>query len=331
MMQPCGRLYVDHAATTPVRSEVLAAMLPHLGEHGFNASSLHAEGRAARAAIDAARTTIARLLGAKSREIVFTSGGSESDTLAIVGGACAARRARGGAHVVTAATEHVAVLAAMDVLRERGFTITVLGVDSEGRIAAEDFDRALRQDTVFASLMLANNELGTIHPIADFARLARAQGVVFHTDAVQAVGRIPLDVDTLGVDLMTLSAHKCYGPKGVGLLYVRDGAALVPLVVGGPQEAGRRAGTENVAGVAGFARALDLAFAERPLEAARLALLRDRLETGLCAAIEDVRINASGALRLPNITSVAFAGIDSTELAIALDLAGVAVSAGSAC
>jgi cysteine desulfurase len=324
-----GRIYADHAATTPVRDEVLAAMLPHFGAFGFNPSSLHAEGRAARAALDDARVRVARVLGARPREIVFTGGGSEADCLAIVGGARAAR-AR-GRHVVTAATEHHAVLHAVDALRDEGFSVTVLPVDGAGRVDPAAFAAALRPETVLATLMLANNELGTVHPVAELARIARARGVLFHTDAVQAPGRLPLDVEALGVDLLTLSGHKFYGPKGVGMLYVRSGMPLVPLVVGGGQEAGLRAGTENVAGIVGFATALELAEAERPAEAARLAALRDRFEAAVLASIPDTRVNAAEALRLPNVSSIAFRGVDATEAVVRLDLDGVALSAGSAC
>ncbi len=324
-----SRIYADHAATTPVREDVVAAMLPYFGEVGFNASSLHAEGRAARAALDGARASVARLLGAKPREIVFTGGGSEADNLAILG---AARARRGtGAHVVTVATEHHAVLHAMNVLREEGFAVTVLPVDGAGRVAPADFAAALRADTVLASIMLANNELGTLQPVAQLARLARARGVLFHTDAVQAPGRVALDVDDLGIDLLALSAHKFYGPKGVGALYVRSGTPLAPLVVGGGQEAGRRAGTENVAGIVGFARALELAVAELPGEALRLRALRDGFERAVTAALPGVRVNGGAAARLPNVASLAFEGVDATTLLVRLDLDGAAASAGSAC
>jgi len=323
------RIYVDHAATTPVREDVLAAMLPYFGQVGFNASSQHAEGRAARAALDGARASVARLLGAKPREIVFTGGGSEADNLAILGAARARRAA--GAHVVTSATEHHAVLHATDVLRGEGFEVTVLPVDEAGRVAPEAFVAALRPDTILASIMLANNELGTLQPVAELARAARARGVVFHCDAVQAPGRVPLNVDALGVDLLALSAHKFYGPKGVGALYVRAGTPLGPLVVGGGQEAGLRAGTENVAGIVGFARAFELAVAELPVEAARLSTLRDRFERDLSACVPDVRVNAGGVPRLPNVASIAFNGIDATTLLVRLDLDGIAASAGSAC
>ena len=324
-----ARIYADHAATTPARPEVVAAMLAHFDQNGFNASSLHTEGRRARAALDDARECVARALGARPREIVFTGGGSEADNLAILG---VARARRGdGRHIVTAATEHHAVLHATDVLRDDGFEITTLPVDAEGRVEPERFAAALRPGTVLATLMLANNEIGTLHPIRALAAIARERGVIVHTDAVQALGRIPLDVAQLGVDLLSLSAHKFYGPKGVGVLYVRTGTPLAPLVVGGGQEAGLRAGTENVAGIAGLATALELAVTDLPDEAARLAALRDRFEAGVLATIPGTRINAAGAERLPNISSVAFAGVDATELLIRLDIDGVAVSAGSAC
>jgi cysteine desulfurase len=323
-----ARIYADHAATTPVRDEVVAAMLPYFGTFGFNASSLHAEGRAARAALDGARASVAALLGAQPREIVFTGGGSEADTLAITGAAKAAR-AR-GRHVVTSPIEHHAVLHAVDVLREDGFEVTQVPLDEDGRVVPAAFEAALRPDTVLASIMLANNELGTLQPIESLARIARSRGVLFHCDAVQAPGRVPLDVRALDVDLLALSAHKFYGPKGVGLLYVRSGTPLVPLVVGGGQEAGLRAGTENVAGIVGFARALELAVAEMPAEVPRLAGLRDRFEAGV-TSLPGVRVNAAGAPRLPNVSSVAFEGVDAPTLLIRLDLEGVAASAGSAC
>jgi len=328
-MTSTKRVYADHAATTPVREEVLAAMLPHFGALGFNAGSAYAEGRAARAALDTARERTAALLGAKPREIVFTGGGSEADTLAIVG---AARAARGrGTHAITVATEHHAVLHAFDVLRDDGFAVTVLPVDAAGRIDPADFAASLRPDTVLVSLMLVNNELGTIHPVAELARLARARGIVVHTDAVQAPGRVALDVEALGVDLLSLSAHKFYGPKGVGMLYVRSGTPLVPLVVGGGQENGLRAGTENVAGIVGFARALELAVSELPHETRRLRVLRDRFETAVTEAVPGVRVNAASAERVPHLSSLAFPEADATTLLVRLDLDGAAVSAGSAC
>jgi cysteine desulfurase len=328
-MTSTKRVYADHAATTPVRDEVLAAMMPHFGQLGFNAGSAYAEGRSARAALDAARDRTAALLGAKPREIVFTGGGSEADTLAILGAARAGRRR--GRHTITAATEHHAVLHAFDVLRDDGFAVTVLPVDHAGRVDPDVFAAALRPDTVLVSLMLVNNELGTVHPIAELARIARASGAIFHTDAVQAPGRVALDVESLGVDLLSLSAHKFYGPKGVGMLYVRSGTPLVPLVVGGGQENGLRAGTENVAGVVGLARALELAVSELPGEARRLRGLRDRFEAAVMDALPGVVVNAASAGRAPNLSSLAFPETDAGTLLVRLDLDGAAVSAGSAC
>jgi cysteine desulfurase len=323
------RIYADHAATTPVRDEVLAAMLPHFTQAGFNPSSIHAEGRRAKAALDDARELAARALGATPRELVFTGGGSESINLAILGAARARRSER--RHVVSAATEHHAVLHAVDVLREEGFEVTILPVDADGRLDAAECSAALRDDTALVTLMLANNELGTIHPVRELAALAHARGALFHTDAIQAVGRMPVDVRDLDVDLLSLAAHKFYGPKGVGLLYVREGTALVPLVVGGGQEAGLRAGTENVAGITGLARALELAVAERDCETTRLTSLREHFETTLLASVEDVHVNAQAAPRVAHISSIAFAGIDAPTLLVRLDLDGVAASAGSAC
>jgi cysteine desulfurase len=320
------RIYADHAATTPVRPEAVAAMLPLL--EGLNPSSLHAEGRRARAALDEARATVAASVGASPREIVFTGSGSEADNLAILGAARAYGRP---AHAITSPVEHHAVLHAFEVLAEEGWEVTFLPPDSGGRVDPDSLQRALRPQTALVSLMLANNELGTLNPVAQLAALARRRGVLFHTDAIAALGRVPFDVESLGVDLLSLSAHKCYGPKGVGTLYVRAGTPLAAQIVGGAQETGLRAGTENVAGIAGFARALVLAAEECQAEARRLCALRERFEAGLRAAIENVRLNAAGFERLPNLSSVAFAGIDATEAVIRLDLEGVAVSAGSAC
>jgi cysteine desulfurase len=321
------RIYLDHAATTPARTEAVEAMLPLLV--GYNPSSLHAEGRLARAALDDARSTVARVLGATPREIVFTGGGSEADVLAIVGAARAARAK--GRHVVTTAIEHHAVLHAVELLEGEGWRVTRLPVDARGLVDPGVFAAALAPETTLASVMYANNEIGTVEPVAELARLARARGVLFHTDAIQAPGWLPLDVDALGVDLLSLSAHKFYGPKGVGALYVRQGAPLEPLIVGGGQEHGLRAGTENVAGIAGLARALELAEAERADRAWSVAALRDRLEDAIVAAVPDVVVNAAGAPRLPNNLSLAFADIPSDALLIRLDLEGIAASAGSAC
>ncbi|HTJ25144.1 MAG TPA: cysteine desulfurase family protein [Candidatus Limnocylindria bacterium] len=323
-----SRIYLDHAATTTVRPEVLEAMLPLLGA-GYNPSSIHAEGRAARAALDAARATVARILGAAPREIVFTGSGTEADVLAVVGAARA--RAERGRHVVTTAIEHHAVLHAVDLLEAEGWEVTRLPVDERGLVDPAAFAAALSPRTTLASVMLANNEIGVVQPVAELARVARTAGVLFHTDAVQAAGWLPLDVDALGVDLLSLSSHKFSGPKGVGVLYVRRGTPLAAQIVGGGQEHGLRSGTENLAGIAGCARALELAEAERAAAVARVAALRDCLERGILALIPDVLVNGAGAPRLPNNLSAAFADVPSDALLIRLDLEGIAASAGSAC
>jgi len=323
------RIYADHAATTPARSEVVAAMLPHLGALGFNPSAAYAEGRRAKAALDEARERVARVLGVRPREIVFTGGGSEADALAIAGVARALRARR--RHRIPSAIGHHAVLHAVERLREDGFEVTILPVDENGRVDPGAFADALRDETALASIMLANNEIGTIQPVAELAALAHARGALFHTDAVQAAGRFALDVRTLGIDLLTLASHKFYGPKGVGMLYVRDGTPLAPLVLGGGQEAGLRAGTENIAGIVGFATALELAVAELEAEEQRLRALQQRFEAGILASNSQARINGAGAARLPSISSVAFPGADAQTLLVRLDLEGVAVSLGSAC
>jgi cysteine desulfurase len=322
------RIYLDYAASTPVRPEVLQAMLPHFGQHGYNASSVHAEGRAARAALDDARERFARCIGAKSKEIIFTGGGSEADNLALFGAARALKER--GRHIVSTTIEHHAILHALDALRDEGFEVTVLGVDSGGRVDPEAFASALRPDTTVASVMYVNNEIGTVQPIAGLAAIARARGVLFHTDAVQAAAYLPVDVHDLGVDLLSLAAHKFYGPKGTGALYVRAGTPLRPLLHGGSQEHALRAGTENVAGIAGMTAALELALDERTEAAARVATLRDRFEQQVLHRISDVRVNG-GALRAPHISNMSFLGVTSDQLLMRLDVDGIAVSAGSAC
>lgn len=304
-------------------------MQPFLSDIAYNPSSLHAEGRAARAALDRARAGVARVLGAKPREIVFTAGGSESIGLALIGSARA--NAQRGKHIVSSATEHHATLRALDVLEAEGWSITRLPVSREGCIDPGAFERALRPQTVLASLMMANNEIGTLTAVAEFAAVAHRAGALFLTDAVQAPLFLPLDVADLGVDLLALSGHKFYGPKGVGALYVRSGTPLAPQTVGGPQENGLRAGTENVAGIVGFATALELAQAERAATAARVLGLRVRLEAGIVATIPDVRINAAPVARLAGVASIAFADLTAEALLIRLDLAGIAAAAGSAC
>ncbi|HTC31708.1 MAG TPA: cysteine desulfurase family protein [Candidatus Acidoferrum sp.] len=324
-----NRIYLDHAATTPLNADVLAEMLPYFIESGHNPSSLHAEGRRARAGLDRARDRAAAALGVARKEITFVGSGSEADNQAILSVA-RTYRAR-GSHIVSTQIEHHAILHALDALRDEGFDVTLLQVDEQGMIDPAAFAAALRDDTVLASVMYANNEIGVVQPIARLAAAARERGVIFHTDAVQGAGLIDIRPRELGVDLLSLSAHKFYGPKGVGILYVRDGLALPPLVHGGGQEFGRRSGTENVAGIVGLAAALERAVAGTSERAVRVAALRDRLEAGIRARAGEVRINGAGAPRLANNSNVSFAGIDSEALLMRFDLEGIAVSAGSAC
>ena len=324
-------VYLDHAATTPLRPEVLEAMLPYLTQHHGNPSSLHAAGRRARQGLDEARESVAAVLGAKPREIVFTSGGSEADNLAIKGVAWAAS-AR-GRHLITSSVEHHAVLNTCAMLERSGFEVTYLPVDSYGRVDPDEVAAAITERTTLVSIMYANNEVGTVQPIAEIGAICRARGVTLHTDAVQAGGFLPLAVDVLGVDLMSLGAHKLYGPKGVGALFVRQGAAILPQQQGGSQERQRRAGTENLAGIAGFAAALQLAqgdTAARDAENARLAGLRDGLRATLLA-IDGVRETGHPTDRLPNNCSLLVSGIEGGDLVAGLDLDGIEASTGSAC
>ncbi len=302
-----------------------------LSEGPFNPSSLHAEGRRSRAILDDARERVARILGVARKGITFTGSGTEADNLAVVGTARAAARIGGGRHVVATTIEHHAVLHALDSLACDGFEVTLVPVDERGLVDPKAFAGALRDDTVLASVMYANNEIGTIQPIEQLAAIARSRSIPFHTDAIQTPSWLPLDTRALGVDALSLSAHKFYGPKGVGVLAVGGAIPIEPLVRGGGQEFGRRSGTENVGGIAGLARALELAEQERPRARERVAARRDRLERGIMDAIPDLRLNGEGAPRLPNVANVSFAGIASDELLLRLDLAGVAVSAGSAC
>jgi len=303
-------------------------MAPFYADAGHNPSSLHAEGRRARAALDSARDSVAAALGVGRKEIAFVGSGSEGDNQAILGAARANPHKR---HLVSTAIEHHAVLHALDALRDDGYEISLLEVDERGLVDPKGFAAALRPDTLLASVMLANNELGVIQPIEELSAIARERGVLMHTDAVQAAAWLPIRPRDLGVDLLTLSAHKFYGPKGVGMLYVREGVRVAPLVYGGGQEFGRRSGTENIPGIVGLARALELARAGQPERSARIGALRDRLETGILEGLQEVRVNGAGAPRLPNISNVSFAGVDSEAVLVALDLEGIAVSAGSAC
>ncbi|MDI6771646.1 MAG: aminotransferase class V-fold PLP-dependent enzyme [bacterium] len=321
-------MYLDYAATTPVDSRVLAAMQPFLAERFGNAGSVHGFGQDARAAVDEARAAVAGLIGAQPGEIVFTSGATEANNAAIIGVVYASRRP--DAHLITAATEHHAVLEPCRWMAGRGAALTVLPVDGHGRVEPDAVRRAIRPETVLISIMHGNNEIGTIAPAAEIGAIAREHGVRFHTDATQSVGIVPVDVGDLRSDLLSLTAHKRYGPKGVGALYVRSGVGIEPILHGGSQERGRRGGTENVSAIVGLGAAARLAQESMAEESARIAMLRDRLAAGL-AAIEGAHFNGHPRERLPGILSVSFEGVDSESLLLALDLEGIAASSGSAC
>lgn len=321
-------VYLDYAATTPVDPRVLEAMLPYFTTMAGNASSLHAFGQEARGAVDEARAQVAAAIGAHPSEIVFTSGATESDNLAVAGVALATEGR--GRHIVTTAIEHHAVLEACHVLEHRGYAVTYVPVDGRGIVDPDDLRRALRRDTVLISVMAANNEIGTIQPLAAVGRVARERNIPFHADATQLVGAGPVNVDALGVDLLSLSAHKRYGPKGVGALYLRRGTPLVPVQRGGGHERGWRGGTENVPGIVGLGKALQIAVDEMVEESARLSAMRDRLIRE-ALALPGAHLNGDAVQRLPNNVNVSFDGTDSQSLVMSLDLHGVAVSAGSAC
>jgi cysteine desulfurase len=323
------RIYFDHNATTPVDPAVVEAMLPYFSEGFGNASSIHSFGQRARAAVEQARESVAQLVGARPAEIVFTSGGTESDNLAIFGVVHAAGGER--KHVVTTSIEHHAVLNACEELEARGVAVTYLPVSAEGVVDPDDVRRALRPETVLLSVMHANNELGTIQPVEEIGRIAAEADVAFHTDGVQAAGKLPLEVDRLGVDLLAISAHKLYGPKGVGALYVRPGTRLAPLFYGGHHERDRRPGTENVAGIVGLGKAAELARARLAEESPRVSALRDRLEAGVLARVPATKVNGGLVPRVPGTTNIAFSFVEGESLVIALDLKGLACSTGAAC
>jgi len=324
------RIYMDHSATTPVRCEVLEAMKPYFDRVFGNASSVHSFGQEAHLALDDARGKIAMLIGAKPEEIIFTSGGTESDNLAIVGVANAYRQKK-GAHIIICAIEHHAVLKTCRALEKQGFELTVVGVDGHGLVDPQELRDAIRPDTTLVSIMLANNEVGVIEPVAELAAVTHQAGALFHTDAVQAVGKIPVNVEDLGVDLLTISGHKFYGPKGVGALYRRTKTRLTPLMEGGHHENHLRPGTENVPGIVGMATALELACIEMPKEAERLARLRDRLQSGLQQRIEDVLVNGHPTQRLPHLVNISVIGAEGESLVMDLDGHGIAAATGSAC
>ena len=324
------RIYMDHSATTPVDPSVLQKMLPFFSEKYGNPNSVHAWGREVRTAVDEARANVAHLLNADPREILFTGGGSEADNLAIKG--VAETLSGKGRHVITSAIEHHAVLDTVKWLANEGFEVTILPVDSSGRVSVEDFRAAVRPDTILATVMYANNEVGTIQPIRELGEICREKGILFHTDAVQAAGHLPLDVKDLPIDLLTMAAHKMYGPKGVGALYVRKGVRLAPLVHGGGQEFGLRSGTENTAGIVGFGAAAELAvrrIANGEIDEERR--LRDRLIDGILSRIEDVILTGHRTERLPFHASFCIRYIEGEAMLLRLDFSGIGASSGSAC
>jgi cysteine desulfurase len=323
-------LYFDHAATTPLDTAVLAQMLPYLTEYFGNPSSPHAMGRSSLNAIDHARDQVAAVLNCSNAEVIFTGGGSEGDNLAVKGVAESYLRQHGRAHVIVSAIEHHAVLHAAEALQRQGVEVSILPVGSDGIVVADDLVAALQPHTAVVSVMYANNEIGTIQPIAQLAEICRQRGVVFHTDAVQAAGLLPLDVKALGIDMLTITAHKFYGPKGVGAMYIRRGVELWPQIHGGAQERRRRAGTENVAGIVGLGAALALAESKREAEVARLMPLRDMLQE-IAGEIAGVRVTGHAQQRLANNASFVIDDVDGDSLLIMLDRRGICASSGSAC
>ena len=320
------RVYLDNNATTPVLPEVLEAMRPYFGEHFGNASSIHHHGQETRAAVERARESVAALLHCRAAEVVFTSGGTEADNLAIFG------LAREGDHVITTTVEHHAVLNACKHMAEtKRCEVTCIPVDGRGLIDPDDVKHALRPNTKLITIMFANNETGVLQPVAEIGKIAAEADIYFHTDAVQAAGKIPIDVNEIGCDLLTISGHKLHAPQGVGALYVRKGTQLEPMLYGGSHERSRRAGTENVAGIVGLGRAAELASAGfKRDDDTKMAAARDRLERGLLK-LEASGLNGKAALRVPNTTNIYFDGIEGEALVIALDLKGLAVSTGAAC
>jgi cysteine desulfurase len=323
------RVYFDHAATTPTHPEVVKTMLPYFTDTFGNPSSIYSCGQEARAAIEEARTKVAELIGARSEEIIFTSGGTEADNFALKGVAYANENK--GNHIITTPIEHHAVTEVCEFLQRRGFTITFLPVDEYGLVDPQDIKKAITDKTILISVMHANNEVGTVEPIGEIGKVAREAGVYFHTDAVQTVGHIPVNVDEFKVDLLSISAHKLYGPKGVGALYVRKGIKLVSLIHGGAQERNRRAGTENVPAIMGFGKAIELAGRAMDKEAERLSYLRDKLIKGLLERIDHFRLNGHPRKRLPNNVNVSVDFVEGESMLLNLDLEGICASTGSAC
>jgi cysteine desulfurase len=333
-----NRVYLDYNATTPVEPEVLDAMLPYFSVEFGNAASIHTPGQRARAAVETAREQVAALIGSRPQEIVFTSGGTESDNHAIFGVVGQAflpvpssRNANSSAHIVTTAIEHEAVLNTCQALEKEGVRVTYLPTDRQGLLDLAELRRTIQPDTILITVMHANNELGNVQPLEEIGRIAKEADIYFHTDAVQSAGKIPIDVNALQVDLLSLSGHKLYAPKGIGALYVRGGTRLRQLLYGGHHQRGFRPGTENVAGIVGLGKAAEIARKSLATDAQRVSALRDRLQQGLLDRVPQSRVNAGAAPRTPNTTNLVFPGVEGEALLIALDLKGLACSTGAAC
>ena len=322
-------IYMDNAATTATRPEVLETMLPYFGQIFGNPSSIHGVGREARKAVEAARKQVADAIGAEAREVYFSAGGSESDNWAIRLG-CAAMSKK-GKHIITSAIEHHAVLHTCEAMEKEGYRVTYLPVDEFGLVSTADVEKAICDDTALITIMAANNEIGTLQPIKEIAEIAKAHGVLFHTDAVQAIGAIPVDVKEWGVDMLSMSGHKFHGPKGIGALYVRKGIRMSNLIHGGAQERGFRAGTENLPAIVGMGKAIELAVAELPEYTAKMTALRDRLIDGLTERIPEIRLNGHRTKRLPANVNISIRYLEGESILMRLDLAGIEASSGSAC
>ena len=321
------RVYLDHNASTPVHPEVLAEMLPYFGDVYGNPSSVHGFGREARAAVDVARDRVATFLRVRPDELVFTSGGTESDNFGLKGLALA----RGGGHLITSTIEHHAVLRSAQALEAQGFAVTYLPVDQTGMVDPGDVRRALRPDTIAISIMHANSEVGTIQPVAAIGVIAREAGVPFHVDAVQTFGKVPIDLESMGIDALSFSSHKIYGPKGIAGLYIRRGTKMVSIQHGGEHERRRRAGTENVPGIVGLGKAVEIRSRDMKAEAERVSALRDRMWEGIRARVAEVRLNGHPTERLPGTANICYRNVESESIVLGLDLKGIALSAGSAC
>lgn len=322
-------IYIDNAATTKVRDEVLSEMLPYFSESYGNPSSIYSLSKTNRDAIQRARVNVAKVIAAQENEIYFTGSGTESDNWAIIGAAMA--NTKKGKHIITTKIEHHAVLHTCEFLEKQGFEVTYLGVDEDGYIRLSELKQAIRNDTTLVSIMFANNEIGTVQPVREIGKLCREHGILFHTDAVQAFGHVPINVVEMNIDLLSASAHKIYGPKGCGVLYIRKGVKLETFMHGGAQEKGKRAGTENVAGIVGFGKAAELALSEMTEESTRVEALRNRLIDGILLSVPYCRLNGGRSARLPGNANISFEFIEGESLLLMLDMKGICASSGSAC